>query len=385
VKPLAELSGWNRQNEEVTLAKDLAVPTTSSWSRSDWRQVGLMASVIALLHLVGFTLLFQASGSTHQRVTIGVGTGLLAYSLGMRHAFDIDHIAAIDGTTRKLLHDGKRPLSVGFFFSLGHSSVVAGLTLTLGLGAHELGPSLTNGSAFRTWMTTIGTLVSGVFLLAIAAMNAVVLRSILRSARTYRSGETTSQAFEASLSQRGFLTRLTQRFTSSIVRPRQMFGVGLLFGLGFDTASEVGLLVLAGAVVVGGLPLISVMALPLLFAAGMSLFDTLDGCFMHVAYAWALARPARAIFYNVVVTGLSIAIAVLVAMLELCNLAAQHLHLHGWIWETFSTLSSSQTGVIVVVSFVVLWVGAIAAWKLFGLESRLSSSPTAPQGDEGHY
>ncbi len=331
-----------------------------------------MTTVIGLLHLIGFTLLFQASSSASHRTTIGLGTGLLAYSLGMRHAFDIDHIAAIDGTTRKLLHDGKRPLSVGFFFSLGHSSVVGALTLALGLGAHALGPSLADGSSFRSWMTTIGTLVSGLFLLAIAAMNVVVLRSILRSARTLRTGESSVEAFEETLQQRGFFARLTQRFTSSITRPRQMFGVGLLFGLGFDTASEVGLLVLAGAVVVGGLPLVSVMALPILFAAGMSLFDTLDGCFMHVAYAWALARPARAIFYNVVVTGLSISIAVIVAVIELSNLAAHHLHLHGALWDTLTSLSSSQTGLIVLVCFVLLFGGALAGWKLFSVEDRLS-------------
>jgi len=363
----------NRQNGEVTTTNDLASPTLDSWSRRDWRQVWAMATVIALLHLIGFTLLFQASSSAGQHATIGIGTGLLAYSLGMRHAFDIDHIAAIDGTTRKLLHDGKRPLSVGFFFSLGHSSVVGALTLALGLGAHALGPSLADGSSFRSWMTTIGTLVSGLFLLAIATMNVVVLRSILRSARTLRAGESSVEAFEETLQQRGFFARLTQRFTSSITRPRQMYGVGLLFGLGFDTASEVGLLVLAGAVVVGGLPLVSVMALPILFAAGMSLFDTLDGCFMHVAYAWALARPARAIFYNVVVTGLSIAIAVIVAVIELSNLAAHHLHLHGAPWDTFASLSSSQTGLIVLVCFVLLFGGALAGWKLFGIEDRLSA------------
>ena len=366
-------TGANRHNGEVTTTNDLASPTLDSWSRRDWRQVWAMATVIALLHLIGFTLLFQASSSAGQHATIGISTGLLAYSLGMRHAFDIDHIAAIDGTTRKLLHDGKRPLSVGFFFSLGHSSVVGALTLALGLGAHALGPSLADGSSFRSWMTTIGTLVSGLFLLAIAAMNVVVLRSILRSARTLRTGESSVEAFEETLQQRGFFARLTQRFTSSITRPRQMFGVGFLFGLGFDTASEVGLLVLAGAVVVGGLPLVSVMALPILFAAGMTLFDTLDGCFMHVAYAWALARPARAIFYNVVVTGLSIAIAVIVAVIELSNLAAHHLHLHGALWDTLTSLSSSQTGLIVLVCFVLLFGGALAGWKLFGIEDRLSA------------
>lgn len=264
----------------------------------------LFGVAIAALHAVGFALLFALVSPGGDRLAaggaLGIGAGLTAYLLGVRHAFDFDHIAAIDNVTRKLLGDGGRPLGVGFFFALGHSTVVLALGLAVGLGARGLGDAVRDeGSALHTVTGLVGPLVSGAFLLAIGLVNLALLLGFLHS--------------------RGPLGRIPRRASRTVRASWQMYPLGLLFGLGFDTASEVALLALAGGAGAAGLPLAALVCLPLLFAAGMTLFDTLDGVLMRFAYGWASARPSRRAGCDLAVTGLSVALALALGATELAS------------------------------------------------------------------
>ena len=349
-----------------------------SLARSEWLRLGAMALSIATLHILGFALLFTASSHRTASVAFGLGTGLLAYGLGMRHAFDADHIAAIDGTTRKLIGERQRPLSVGFFFSLGHSSVVLFLALLLNFGLRAFNHAvISDGSTFRTWTALIGTTVSGLFLYGIAAMNLVVLVSIIRVTKKMRAGTYDEESLDDALANRGIMTRVTARLARKVDRPGKMFVVGLLFGLGFDTASEIALLVLAGSAVVSGLSLSAVLSLPILFAAGMCLFDTIDGCFMNFAYGWAFSTPSRKLFYNLTMTSLSVVVAVFVGTVELFSLLAQHLGLHGSFWTSLSAINPSTAGFAIVLLFVLIWVVAILTWHFGDIENKWSAHDVA--------
>ena len=339
----------------------------------------MAATVVGLLAL-GFVLLLAAAPH-HYRLSgtavFGVGTGILALTLGMRHAFDADHIAAIDNTTRSLMAEGKRPLSVGFWFSLGHSSVVFVLAVLLDAGLRALGPQVQNSdSALHHVTGVVGTSVSGVFLYIIAALNLVVLFSIVRSLAGLRRGEFDDAELERQLAQRGFLNRFFGPLARRVDRPWKMYPIGLLFGLGFDTATEVALLVLSGTAVASGLPFWAVLSLPFLFAGGMSLFDTLDGCFMNFAYGWAFSHPVRKVFYNLVMTGLSVAVALLIGTVELLGLLGTELGLHGRFWSAVGHLNLNLAGYFLVGLFVLTWVAAIAVWRLAGLETRLGAGAT---------
>src|SRR3954452_5511991 len=284
-----------------------AALTPQEWARA----FGLAGAVIAL-HLDGWGVLLALVVPHHYAVgkrIFGVGLGVTADTLGLRHAFDADHIAAIDNTTRKFMAEGKRPLSVGFFFSLGHSSVVFLLAVLLSFGLKIGGAVRNDESTLHSMTGYVGTLVSGSFLYLIAALNFVILLSILKVFRGMRAGRYDEAALEDQLNNRGFMTRFLGRATRSIREPWQMYPLGALFGLGFDTATEVGLLVLAGGAAVSGLPWWAILVLPVLFAAGMSLLDTIDGSFMNFAYGWAFSKPVRKVYYNLTITGLSVAVA----------------------------------------------------------------------------
>src|SRR3954447_9597518 len=237
-----------------------------SLSPAEWSRVGGMVGFIALLHIVGWGVLLVLVVPSHYQVgtgLFGVGTGLTAYTLGMRHAFDADHIAAIDNTTRKLMAEGKRPLSVGFWFSLGHSTIVVALTLLLGLGLKSLGVELSDDdSGLHKFGGLIGTTVSGTFLYLIAIINLVVLVGILKVFRQMRRGEFDEATLEEHLNNRGLMNRFLGRAMRAVRKPWQIYPVGVLFGLGFDTVTEVGLLVLAGTSVASGLPWYAVLCLP---------------------------------------------------------------------------------------------------------------------------
>src|SRR5215831_7102399 len=293
----------------------------------EWARAGGMTGVIVGLHVVGWGMLAAAVGG-HYHITstevFGFGTGILAYTLGMRHAFDADHIAAIDNTTRKLVGEGQRPLSVGFFFSLGHSSVVFALAVLLNFGIRGLDSQVRNDdSGLHTITGVVGTCVSGFFLLLIAAFNIIVLAGIIKVFREMRGGAYDDEELEEQLNKRGLMNRFLGPLARRVDTPWKIYPVGFLFGLGFDTATEIALLVLAGTAVAGGLPFYAILSLPILFAAGMSLFDTADGCFMNFAYDWAFAKPVRKVYYNLTITGLSVFVAVFIGAVELLGLLAQ--------------------------------------------------------------
>jgi high-affinity nickel-transport protein len=317
----------------------------------DRRQLGAYGVAIGGLHILGWGLIaVYAPGHP-----VLAGLGVLAYTFGLRHAFDADHISAIDNTTRKLIAQGKRPLGVGFFFSLGHSTVVLALSLSLALGAGALHHAL---PTLAHWGGMIGTGVSGLFLWAIGLLNLVVLVGIMQLAAGARSGRLDEPELERRLEERGLMNRVCRRRFALIRSSAQMYPVGLLFGLGFDTATEVGLLTITAGVASHATPLAGIAALPILFAAGMSLMDTADGVFMRAAYSWALATPTRKIGYNLVVTGLSVLVALVIGTVELLQLLAHQLGLAGGFWALVDQLSFANMGYAIVAVLGLAWLGA---------------------------
>jgi len=340
--------------------------------------LALMALAVLALHVIGFLTLIALVAPRHYRIGGGgaftLGIGVTAYTLGLRHAFDADHIAAIDNTTRRLMSERKRPLTVGFWFSLGHSTVVFVLAALLAVGVRSLaGPVRNDGSSLHRVGGWIGTLVSGGFLYVIAALNVVVLLGILGVFRSMRRGEYVEQALERQLDSRGLMNRFFGRVTRRVARPVHMYPVGVLFGLGFDTATEVALLVLAGGAAGAGLPWYAIICLPVLFAAGMSLMDSIDGSFMNFAYGWAFSKPVRKVYYNLTITGLSVAVALLVGTIELGGLFAEHMNLSGAFWGWLEGIDINVLGFFIVAMFVMTWAIAIAVWRLGRIEERWSA------------
>jgi high-affinity nickel-transport protein len=311
-----------------------------------------------------------------------VGLGLTAYTLGMRHAFDADHISAIDNTTRKLMADGKKPMSVGFYFSLGHSSIVFALSFLFALGIRALnGQVESGGSGLHDVTGWIGTGVSGTFLYVIAGLNIVILVGILRVFRGLRSGTFDEAELEQQLNARGLMSRVFGRFTNAVREPWHMYPIGALFGLGFDTATEVGLLFLAAGAAGAGLPFYAILCLPILFAAGMSLLDSIDGACMNVAYGWAFSRPVRKLFYNIAVTALSIAVALVIGTIELAGLISQHLNARGAFWLWVQGIDINTLGFIIVGLFVLTWALALAIWRFAHIEERWELRVTSTPGE----
>jgi high-affinity nickel-transport protein len=333
-----------------------------------------MLAVILGLHLVGWmTLVFIVDPARLSlgSKAFGIGVGLTAYTLGLRHAFDADHIAAIDNTTRKLMNDGQRPLAVGFFFSLGHSTVVFALAVLLATGVKAIiGPVEDDSSTLHHYTGLIGTSISGAFLYLIAILNIVVLVSILRVFARMRRGDYDEAELEQQLENRGLLNRFLGRFTKSITKSWHMYPVGLLFGLGFDTATEIALLVLAGTSAAAGLPWFAILCLPVLFTAGMCLLDTIDGSFMNFAYGWAFSNPVRKIYYNITITGLSVAVALLIGSIELLGLFAGQLQWRGPFWDWLGGLDLNAVGFVVVGIFVATWAIALLVWRYGRIEEK---------------
>ncbi|AFJ36500.1 MULTISPECIES: HoxN/HupN/NixA family nickel/cobalt transporter [Mycobacterium] len=351
----------------------LGALTTAEW----WRLAAMLASIVAL-HLLGWlTLVFLVAPAQYSLggKAFGVGIGLTAYTLGMRHAFDADHIAAIDNTTRKLMNDGQRPLAVGFFFSLGHSTVVFALALLLAGGVKTVvGPVEDDSSTLHHYTGLIGTSVSGVFLYAIALLNLIVLAGILRVFARLRRGEfdpeTDGAELERQLQSRGLMNRVLGRLTKSITKSWHCYPIGLLFGLGFDTATEIALLVLAGTSAAAGLPWYAIICLPVLFAAGMCLLDTIDGSFMNFAYGWAFSNPVRKIYYNITITALSVAVALLIGSVELLVLFADQFGWRGAFWTWIGGLDLNAVGYVVVGMFVLTWAVALLVWRYGRIEEK---------------
>jgi high-affinity nickel-transport protein len=346
-----------------------------------WLSIGGMTGFILALHVIGWGLLIFVIAPAHYEIgpagVYGVGLGVTAYTLGMRHAFDADHIAAIDNTTRKLLADRQRPLSVGFWFSLGHSSVVFGLCLLLSFGIRSLAGQVgSDSSALQRITGVVGVSVSGVFLYLIGIINLVLLFGIVRIFRRMRHGSFDEAELEDHLNNRGLLNRIL-----SGAKPWQMYPIGLLFGLGFDTATEISLLVLAGGAAAFQLPWYAILTLPVLFAAGMSLLDTIDGCFMNFAYGWAFSRPVRKVYYNMTVTGLSVAVALIIGTIELVSIVTDKLNITTGPLAAIGNLDLNYVGFVIVGLFVGTWVIALLVWRFARIEEkwspRLSTAPSA--------
>jgi high-affinity nickel-transport protein len=345
------------------------------------RTLAMMAIVVASLHVIGFVTLFAFIAPN--KYSLGssgiytIGIGVTAYTLGMRHAFDADHISAIDNTTRKLMNEGKRPLSVGFWFSLGHSTIVFLLAFLISVGVRALdGPVKNDNSTLHQVTGYIGTGVSGVFLYIIAALNIVILWGIIKVFREMKSGKFDEETLEEQLNKRGFMNRFFGGLTKTITKPPQMYPIGVLFGLGFDTATEVALLVIAGSAGAAGLPWYAILALPILFAAGMSLLDTIDGSFMNFAYGWAFSKPVRKVFYNMTITGLSVMVAMVIGTIEIAGLIASQVNLSGSFWTWFEDININLLGFIIVGMFVATWAIALGVWKFGHIEERWNAHLT---------
>nr|WP_285555381.1 HoxN/HupN/NixA family nickel/cobalt transporter [Streptomyces hygroscopicus] len=349
-------------------------------TRTEWSRLAGVFAVVTALHVIGWGILLTVVTPHHFTVGqkgFGAGIGVTAYVLGMRHAFDADHIAAIDNTTRKLMDSDRRPLSVGFWFSLGHSSVVFVLSLLLATGVKGLaGPLQNDNSTLHTFAGWLGTLVSGAFLYVIAIINLLAMMGIWKVFRGMRTGRYDESELEEQLNRRGLLNRLLGRLMKSITKPWQMYPLGLLFGLGFDTATEIALLVLAGSGAASGLPWYAILCLPVLFAAGMSLLDTIDGSFMNFAYEWAFSKPVRKVYYNLTITGLSVAVALVIGSVELLGLLTDKMNLHGAFWDWISSLDLNTVGFIVAGLFFATWAIALVVWKFADVEARWTQGLT---------
>jgi nickel/cobalt transporter (NiCoT) family protein len=348
-------------------------------TRQEWCSIAGMASSILMLHIIGWGVLIGIVAPQHYQVSstqvLGVGLGLTAYTLGMRHAFDADHIAAIDNTTRKLMAEGKRPVSVGFWFSLGHSTIVFALVALLAMGVRALAGQVEDDSSLLQQITgVVGTAVSGTFLYIIGVINLVILIGIVKVFRRMRRGEYDEQALEQQLNKRGFMNKILAGATKTVTKPWQMYPIGVLFGLGFDTATEVGLLVLAGGAAALALPWYAILTLPILFAAGMSLLDTIDGCFMNFAYGWAFSKPVRKIYYNITVTGLSVAVALIIGTIELISILTEKTGITSGPLAAIANLNLDLVGYSIVALFIVTWLVAIMVWKYGRIEERWSAS-----------
>jgi len=358
----------------ILVSQRAGTPLRQRLTPDEWRRIYAMFGFIALLHISGAVLMFAATHG-HYKLSdgslFGWGTAALAYTLGMRHAFDADHISAIDNTTRKLMSEGKRPLAVGFFFSLGHSSVVATLAILLNFGIKALGAQLKDtNSSLHHYTGLIGTTISGTFLMLIAILNLVILISIVRVFIDMRKGMYNEEELEKHLNSRGFLMRFFGPIARRIDSSWKMYPLGILFGLGFDTATEIGLLVLAGSSVIAGLPWWAILSLPLFFAAGMSLLDTIDGSFMNFAYGWAFSKPVRKVYYNIIITGLSVSVALFVGGLEVTQVIAKQLNLTGGFWNYAASFNLNSAGYIIVGMFALVWIVALSIWRFGHIEER---------------
>lgn len=336
------------------------------------RRLAGFFGAVGLLHVLGWGLLL-IYGASHPGF---LALGGLAYTFGLRHAFDADHISAIDNTTRKLLQSGRKPIGVGFFFSLGHSTVVLLIAVALGLAVKWLVEGVVSDHGqLRSVGGAVGTLVSGGFLVAIGILNLVILLDIVRVYRNMQRGVYDRDGLEHELMAGGLMTRLFGRIFRLVDKSWHMYPIGFLFGLGFDTASEVALLAISGGAAAQGLPFAAVISLPLIFAAGMSVMDTADGAFMSKAYSWAFASPIRKVFYNLTITSLSVFIALFVGVVELSQILIQLLGLHGPVFDAVARFDFlGKAGYVIVVAFVVTWAAALVFYKVRRIDERWNAA-----------
>jgi high-affinity nickel-transport protein len=346
----------------------------NSFDSGERRRLAAFFGGVGLLHIAGWGLLIAAAAGLPTILALGG----LAYTFGLRHAFDADHISAIDNTTRKLLQDGRKPVGVGFFFSLGHSTVVFIVAAALGLAVKLIVDGVVgNGGQLKIIGGEISTIVSGGFLILIGVINLLVLIDIIRVYRRLKAGGYDHSSLELDLTAGGItgglMSRIFGRLFRLIKHSWQMYPIGFLFGLGFDTASEVAILAISAGAAAKGVPFVAVIALPLIFAAGMSLMDTADGAFMAKAYSWAFTSPIRKVFYNLTMTSLSVFVALFVGVVELLQALIQA---YGWSGGVFSAIAGfdlvGRAGYFIVAAFIVVWAGALAIYKARRIDERWS-------------
>jgi high-affinity nickel-transport protein len=327
---------------------------------------GVRTRMIGIFCLLGFgnIVLWAVTLAMFHHYPLLLGTALLAYSFGLRHAVDADHIAAIDNVTRKLIQQGKRPLGVGFFFSAGHSTIVFGLSAAVAITAVAIKGRF---DAIEHFGNVAGTLISASFLLAIAIINIVVLVSVIRTFHQVKAGgRYAEEALNLLLSRRGFFGRIFRGLFRLVNHSWQMYPIGVLFGLGFDTATEIGLLGISAAGASKGLPIWSIMIFPALFAAGMSLIDTADSLLMLGVYGWANARPIRKLYYNITITSVSVLVALTVGGLEALGLIQGELNLSGFFWDAIAALNNhfGVLGYVIIGIFGVSWLASLVFYRL---------------------
>jgi high-affinity nickel-transport protein len=355
----------------------------------EWGRLAAMFGFILAVNVAGWAIFvlyvmphhfdYRGQGG-RPGLGVGIGVAITAWLLGFRHAFDADHISCIDNTTRKLMADGKRPLASGFFFSFGHASVVVAVGVGITVAARAVfGAVVDPSSAYETAGGTIGTLLSAGFLYLIALLNLIVLAGIFKVFREMRGGAYDEGQLEAQLQARGLMYRFFGRFMRSINHTWQLYFVGLVFGVGFDTTTEVVLLAATAYAAIQGLPYFAVLALPFLFAGGLMLFDTLDGLFMNFAYGWAFARPVRKVYYNLVITALSIGAAFIIGTIEILGILTTEMHLHGAFWDAMANFNINVAGFCIAALFVGVWAAALLYWRLGQVETRWSANVATEQ------
>ena len=331
------------------------------------RLIGFYAAIV-LIHVIGWGALLTY-GAGHPAF---IALGGLAYTFGLRHAFDADHISAIDNTTRKLLQEGRKPIGVGFFFSLGHSTVVFIIALALGFAVKAFVTSVVSDNGqLKNIGGLIGTSVSGVFLILIGVLNLIILLDIIRVYRRMQAGKYDRHSLEQELVAGGIMTKVFGRMFKVVTQSWHLYPIGFLFGLGFDTASEVALLAISAGAAAQHLPFIAVLSLPVIFAAGMSLADTTDGAFMSKAYTWAFSNPIRKVFYNLTVTSLSVFVALFVGVVEVAQILIRVLNLQGGVFGAVAGFNFIGTvGFLIVGLFILTWIVAFTYFKVARVEER---------------
>jgi nickel/cobalt transporter (NiCoT) family protein len=353
-------------------------------------RLGAMYGVIAGLHLLGFVIFFVFVLPSHYK-GLGIGVSVLAYTLGLRHAFDADHISAIDNTTRKVMAERQgtgrpRPLGFGFFFSLGHSTIVVAIGIAIIAAEKTVFSAVSNsGSGLEQFGGVFGTVVSAAFLLLIGLLNLVILAGIVRIFASMRRGTYDEAELERQLENRGFFYRFFGRWMKAISQEWQLYPVGVLFGLGFDTATEVALLATTALLASQHIPWYAIMCLPVLFTAGMTVMDTTDGVFMNLAYGWAFFNPVRKVYYNLAITGLSVAICFFIGGIEVLGLLPHEIkglsQTRGF-WGFVYHFNINTAGFVIVGMFILTWLAALLIWRYGRVEEKWGArlQPAAPEG-----
>lgn len=341
----------------------IIVNVTKNNKKPGWMGYGVS---IVILHIIGIVCLVS-SAADHPTL---LGLGFLAYTLGLRHAFDVDHIAAIDNTVRKLVQQEKNPMGVGFYFSLGHSTVVLLMAIATAFAAEWAESSIPQ---LKDIGGIVGTSVSGIFLILIGVLNLIVLLDIYKVFKQMRQKGYDEQRMEELLQSRGFMVRFLSPLFKFVNQSWHVYPIGFLFGLGFDTASEVALLAISAGAAKSGISFAGIIALPLLFAAGMSLLDTADGIFMTTAYNWAFSTPLRKVYYNLTITGLSVVAALFIGVIELAQVITSELGLTNGFWQWLQDLDFGILGYMLVALFVLTWLLSYGVWRFGRVEERMSS------------